>query len=197
MKLFSSLTSPYGRKVRIALALLQIDVERLEAQLADPEDPLRQANPLGKMPCLVLDDGTAVFDSPVILEYLDMELGGTLLPASGAERLAALTLQALADGITDAAVLMSSERFFRPAEHVSERWQAHQLGKVTRGLSAIAVSPPDPNETNVGTVSLACALGYLDWRKPIDWRAEYASLVEWLDAFRAVHPAYDATATPI
>jgi glutathione S-transferase len=188
-------TSPFGRKIRIALQMLGFDdrVTRVPASPVDPDDPLRIDNPLAKMPCLILADGEALFDSPVILEFLDMESAGRLVPTAAGARLAALREQALADGLTDAAVLMGSERMFHPEEHVSPRWIGHQRGKVERALAAFEKAPPALDPVQIGAISLACALGYLDWRKPVDWRADFPGLVDWLDRFRAVVAAYDAT----
>ncbi len=170
----STLTSPFGRKVRMAAAVLGL-TERyrlVPADTLDEADTLRQQNPLGKMPCLLLEDGTALYDSRVIIEFLQDEAGSDrLVPKSGLARYTTLTRATLADGITDAALLMVYEGRFRdPATH-SERWLAHQRGKVMRGLAAFEREPPDPARTDLVTIALACALGYLDWRKPVAWRA--------------------------
>lgn len=196
MILYSTATSPFGRKVRIAVSRLGLDaaVTQVAALPLDADDVLRQHNPLGKMPCLLLDDGTAIYDSPVILDYLDHRYDAALLPPDPAARLKALIGQALADGILDAALLLGSERLFRPQEHVSETWLAHQRGKVERGLAAFCAHPPTVLPLRVDALALACALGYLDWRKAIDWRVGFPSLVAWLDTFRHGIPEFDATA---
>src|SRR6187397_449944 len=176
----STVTSPFGRKVRMAIDVLGLGY-RIKLQPADPldeSDTLRQQNPLGKMPCLVLPDGGSIYDSGIIIEYLQ-DVAGTdrLLPLKGRDRYRALTLSRLADGIMDASILVVYENRFRPdaATH-SPRWLAHQRGKITRGLS--------------------CALGYLDWRKQVDWRPAYPGLVAWLNAFSTREPAFERTRAP-
>src|SRR6478752_6603320 len=134
----SSPASPFGRKVKMAAIELGL-MERIEIVVADtndPSEPLRQQNPLGKIPTLVLEDGTTLFDSRVILDYLDHLAGGRLIPG-GQERFLQLRLQALADGICDAALLQVYEGRFRPEEGRNANWLAHQEGKITRGLAAL------------------------------------------------------------
>jgi glutathione S-transferase len=104
-------------------------------------------------------------------------------------------LQALADGLLDAAILIVYEGRHRPAEIHHAPWLEYQRGKIVRGLSALNAHPPAV-ETTVGTISLACALGYLDWRKQVDWRAQFPALVTWLDTFRAAVPAFDKSYAP-
>src|SRR3569623_209347 len=134
----STLTSPFGRKVRMAAAVLGLSGRyRLEpADTLDEADTLRQQNPLGKLPCLLLADGTALYDSRVIIEFLQEQAGTDgLVPRSGLARYTALTRAVLADGVTDAALLMVYEgRFRAPATH-SARWLAHQRGKIVRALA--------------------------------------------------------------
>ncbi len=200
MILRTSITSPFGRKVRLAATHLglmgRIMLEHAEA--TDPNDILRKDNPLGKMPVLTLEDGRKVYDSRVILECLDHLAGGDrILPADWDQRLAAMTLQALADGIMDAAILIVYEGRHRPAELHHKPWLDYQLGKVERGLAALAAHPPHPEQVNVGTIATACALGYIDWRKQSDWRKHHPALVQWLNAFRAATPAFDATIPPV
>ena len=194
----TTLTSPYGRKVRMAAKVLGVEdrIDIRPADTLDAADDLRQQNPLGKMPCLMAD-GMTLFDSRVIVEYLDALAGsGRLIPVSGCDRFRCLTTVALADGITDAALLLVYEGRFREATQNSDRWLDHQRGKVTRGLSSLAISAPDPETTDAATISVACMLGYLDWRHPIDWRSDWPALVAWLDRFRAHEPAFDATRSP-
>lgn len=188
-------TSPFGRKVRIALAILGWSdiVSVVPGSPIDLNDPLLTDNPLGKMPCLVLADGRSIYDSPVILEFLDILSDGKLIPRPFGNRMSALRNEALSDGLTDAAMLIGSERMFHAPEQVSDRWTDHQLAKVNRALTAFETSLPELGRVDVGAIGLAAALGYLDWRKPLAWRETFPSLVRWLDAFRDVVPAYDDT----
>ena len=189
--------SPFGRKVRMGISRLGL-WDRIEAVKADPmdaADPLRRDNPLGKIPTLVTDDGKPVFDSRVILEYLDhVAGGGKLIPAAWPERIETLTLQAMCDGVMDACILIVYEARHRPAALHHEPWLDYQRGKVVRGLASLAKQPPDAARFDVGTITAACMLGYLDFRKQVDWRPEFPVLVGWLDQFRARHPEFDATA---
>jgi glutathione S-transferase len=167
------------------------------ADTLDEHDTLRRQNPLGKMPCLLLPDGTALYDSRVIVEFMQEEAGSErLLPRRGPARYVALTRAALADGVCDAALLMVYEARFRAPGAFSERWLAHQHGKVMRGLAAFEAQPPDPQRTDMVAIGLACTLGYLDWRKPVDWRERFPSLVSWLEDFTVHEPAVALTRTP-
>ena len=195
----TTLTSPFGRKVRMAAIVLEI-AERLDIIAADTlaeDDTLRRQNPLGKMPCLVLGDGTALYDSRVILEFLGgLATCRSILPPPGLARCQALTFAALCDGIADAALLMVYEGRFREAPQMSERWLGHQRGKVLRGLDAVERAPPDPARTDIASIGLACALSYLDWRKPVEWRSSHAALAAWLADFARNEPAFEATKRP-
>jgi glutathione S-transferase len=189
--------SPFGRKVRMAISRLGLwdRIETVKADPMDAADPLRRDNPLGKIPTLVTDDGKPVFDSRVILEYLDhVAGGGKLIPAAWPERIETLTLQAMCDGVMDACILIVYEARHRPAALHHEPWLDYQRGKVVRGLASFAKQPPDAARFDVGTIAAACMLGYLDFRKQVDWRPEFPVLVGWLDQFRARHPEFDATA---
>jgi glutathione S-transferase len=183
--------------VRIAIALLGFDkdvtVER--ADTTDPSDSLRKMNPLGKIPVLMIEDGSAVYDSRVILGYLDDRAGGgKIVPRDSKARLAALRLQALADGILDASILTVYEGRYRKAEMHEPKWLELQAGKVSRALAVLEAAPPpiDPMP-NVGQIALACALGYRDFRFGDGWRGEHPRLVAWLDNFAAQVPAFAAT----
>jgi glutathione S-transferase len=197
MILRSTPASPFGRKVNLAVSLLGLAGEvRIEA--ADPNnagDSLRQQNPLGKIPTLVLDDGSTLFDSRVILEYLDHHAGGgKIIPAEPKARMAALRLQALADGMTDAQILLIYEGRFRPPEHHVQKWTDYQADKIRRGLTALEADPPALDPTpHVGQIALACFLGHRDLRFGGDWRAGHPKLVTWLDRFAARVPAFAAT----
>ncbi|HZL39904.1 MAG TPA: glutathione S-transferase family protein [Pseudolabrys sp.] len=197
MILRSSPASPFGRKVRIAASLLgladKIDVR--ETDLNDPADSIREQNPVGKIPALILDDGEAYCDSPVILDYLDhLAGGGRIVPREPKARFAALRLQALCDGILDASLLLVYEGRYRPAEMKVQAWVDRQTDKVARGLAALEAAPPAlTSPPDVGQITLACVLGYRDLRFGGTWRNDYPKLVAWLDKFAAQVPAFAAT----
>ncbi|HXZ17338.1 MAG TPA: glutathione S-transferase family protein [Roseiarcus sp.] len=191
----SAAASPFVRKARIAAALLELDdrIEIVAADSGDPEDSLRRQNPLGKIPALILESGEVLYDSAVIVEYLDwLAGGGRIIPADPARRFRSLTEQALADGISEAAVLMRYEALWREPDKRSETWIAHQRGKIERALAAFEQAPPE-ELSDVGTIALACALGYLDLRFEGKWRADHPRLVAWLDAFSDATPSFEAT----
>jgi glutathione S-transferase len=192
----STVTSPFGRKVRMAIEVLGLSdrITLVPADTLDENDMLRWQNPLGKMPCLLLPDGTSIYDSGVIIEFL-ADVAGTdrLLPARGPARFKALTLARLADGITEAAILVVYEGRFRDPGTQSERWLKHQRGKITRALAAFEKSQPDAGKTDIVAIGLACALGYLDWRKPVEWRQDHPRLAAWLAAFAKNEPAFERT----
>ncbi len=196
MKLYFSPASPFSRKARIAAAVVGLD-ERIELVRADtnnPLDALRARNPLGKIPTLERDDGVCIYDSAVICAYLDdLAGGGRVIPAEREARFAALTLEALADGIADASILLVYEKRMRAESEYSENWIAHQRGKVDRAIAALEAAPPAPGVANIGAIALACALGYLDLRFDGSWRAGHPRLVAWLDSFAAAVPAFDRT----
>ena len=198
MILRSSPSSPFGRKVRIAVSLLGFDgdVKIEPADTTDVNDSVRAQNPLGKIPVLIAEDGVAYYDSRVILDYLDDRAGGgKIVPREAKARLAALRLQALCDGILDASILTIYETRWRKAEAHEPKWLEHQAGKVTRALAALEAAPPalDAGLPNVGQITLACVLGYRDFRFGNSWRGDHPRLVAWLDNFAARVPAYAAT----
>jgi glutathione S-transferase len=197
MLLRSAAPSPFGRKVKIAAALLGLsdDMTIVTTDTVNPEDPIRSDNPLGKIPALVLEDGLVVHDSAVIVEYLDMRAGGgKVIPKAGLERIRVLTLQSLADGLMDAALLQVYEGRWREAGRHEKKWVDHQAGKVSRALAWLEQHPPQiAGEVNVGHIAVACALGYLDLRFGGSWRAGHPRLVAWLDAFAAKVPAFELT----
>ena len=189
--------SPFGRKVRLAASVLGLsgDIKVEAADTNDANDSIRQQNPLGKIPTLVLEDGTTLFDSRVIVEYLDHRAGGgKIIPQESKARFAVLRLQALADGMTDAQILLVYEGRFRPPEHHVKKWTDYQADKIKRGLTALEADPPslDPLP-NVGQIALACFLGHRDLRFAGDWRAAHPKLVAWLDRFAAKVPAFAET----
>ncbi len=198
----SSAPSPFGRKVKIAAKVLGLDgdIAVETADTTNPDDPLRRQNPLGKIPALILDDGMALFDSRVIVEYLDDLAGGGKIIPEGASKYQALTLQALSDGMMDASILQVYEARFRTEDKQDENWISYQAEKVTRALKALeAHTPPRVGAggiPNVGQISLACALGYLDLRFNGAWRKDHPKLVSWLDDFSNVTPAFAATKAP-
>jgi glutathione S-transferase len=191
----SSPSSPFGRKVRIAVAILGLSeqIEIVAADTNDPAEKLRQQNPLGKIPVLIAEGQGPIFDSRVIIEYLDQRAGGNrLIPAEPQARIAVFTAAALADGIIDACILRVYEGRFRDPETHSKKWLAYQEEKVARGLAYFAAKPP-VGARDIVHIGLACALGYLDLRFEGKWRGEYPKLVAWLDAFAADVPAFEAT----
>jgi len=201
MILRSSPASPFGRKVRIAISLLGLDkdVQIETADTTDANDSVRRQNPLGKIPVLIAEDGTAYYDSRVILDYLDHRSGGgKIVPRDAAARLKALRLQALCDGILDASILTVYESRWRKPETHDAKWLEHQAGKVARGLDALEAAPPPLGAMpqglpNIGQITLACMLGYRDFRFNGSWRSGHPRLVAWLDDFAARVPAFAAT----
>jgi glutathione S-transferase len=187
--------------VKIAAACLGLS-DRVAVEAADtmnPEDSLRGQNPLGKIPALILEDGTVLYDSRVIVDYLDgLAGGGRIIPAGGARRHEVLVSQALADGIMDASLLQVYEGRFRPDDRRSETWVAHQAGKVARGLAFLEgrMSGSLDGTPDIGAIATACMLGYLDLRFAGRWRSDHPRLVAWLATFEAAVPAFDATRPP-
>ena len=186
MILRSAGASPFARKVRIVADVLGL-TNKLELKAvnnADPADPILKQNPLGKIPVLVLDDGRVLYDSAVIVEYLDWLAGGGVIPAQPMARFDALTQSALGDGILETAILIIYEGRYRPDQTPYQPWLDFQRGKIERALASLAAQPPALTATTVGNITVACALGYLDFRKQVDWRAKYPALIPWLDEFR-------------
>jgi glutathione S-transferase len=202
VQLFHAPTSPYVRKVMACILLrgLQGRVELIPTRPAENPGALQAANPLGKVPCLVTAEGTAIFDSPVICEYLD-GLGNAqpLFPSPGPARIASLTLQALADGLCDAAVARQQSRAQQedgaaPTPRQSA-FQERQMAAIRRGIAALDAQPPQ-GLAEIGAVAAACALGYLDLRIPeLGWRAIHPRLATWLASVEA-SPALARTAPP-
>ena len=195
----TSLTSPFGRKVRMAADVLGLSdrITIMPADTADENDTLRQQNPIGKVPCLVRADGTAVYDSGVIMEFLQ-EVVGTerLLPTSGPARIPILVAAKLADGIIDAGALIIYEGRYHEPDAQSDYWLAYQRGKIMRSLAAFEAALPDAGKTDIVTIGLACALGFLDKRKLLEWRPSFPLLVAWLDAFARNEPTFERTRAP-
>lgn len=199
MKLYYSPLSPYARKVRV-LAIEtgladRIAVEIVSAAPNQPDLPIVRTNPLGKIPALVLEDGTALFDSRVIAEYLDtLHDGPRFHPASGPPRWAALRRQALADGATDAALLARYELALRPADRRWSDWVDGQMAKIRHALDALeAEIGAQDGLATIGDIATACLLGYLDIRFPDEtWRAGRPNLTAF-DARVAARASMVAT----
>ncbi|MGX1349649.1 glutathione S-transferase [Bradyrhizobium elkanii] len=192
-----SATSPYARKVRIAVSVLGLE-DQVRASLADtydPADDIRTQNPLGKVPTLLLEDGRAIYDSLVILEFLNDLAGGNAVIPSGGDRINVLLAHALASGMTDAALLQAYEKRWRSAETQSDKWLEHQAGKVDRALDELESAPFAWNDRpHIGAIAKACGLGFLDLRFGGRWRGAHPKLAAWLDDFSRRVPAYEATA---
>ena len=190
LKLVSSPTSPYARKVRIALAEKKIECEIEHTSPWEGDNPVHAFNPLGKLPVLVLDDGTCLFDSRVIVEYLDsVSPVSRLIPEPARQRIVVRRFEALGDGVCDATALIVVEKR-RPARQQSPEWIARQQRKIEAGVAEMARELADKTWCNGEAYSLAdiatgCALGYLDLRyAELDWRGQYenlARLAERLD----------------
>ncbi len=201
MKLCHSQSSPFVRKVKLAAHVLGFasEMELIETNTMDADDPIRSINPLGKIPALE-DGGATLYDSRVIVEYLDAKAGGgKLIPAAGAARFETLTRAALMDGILDAAILVVYEGRMRPEEKYVESFVTYQCEKIRRGLEVIAASSPQYRNAampDAGEISLACVLDYLDFRQQLNWRSHAANLQDWLADFSAVVPGYRETLPP-
>jgi glutathione S-transferase len=188
MKLHYNPASPYVRKVRV-LALetgLMGDIELVSVTLTptSPDANLCSDNPIGKIPTLVREDGGALYDSRVICEYLDsLHDSARMFPNNGEARWTAVRRQALADGILDAAVGTRYETFLRPEEHRWPDWVDNQMAKVRRSLDVLE-SESLVGLVDIGTISVACALGYLDFRYPDEaWRDSRPRLAAWFEEF--------------
>lgn len=200
--LLSSPASPFGRKVKIAASVLGLldDIKVENTNTNDPEDNLRRQNPLGKIPALILKDGSTLYDSRVIIEYLDHLAGGNRIIPEGEARFAALRNQAMADGMMDAGILQVYEKRFRPAEYRYPDWLAYQAQKVERTLKTLEDTLPPavraPEDLDIGSIALACALGYLDLRFNGDWRAACPRLASWMDDVEQAVPIFAKTKLP-
>ncbi|UZD55195.1 glutathione S-transferase N-terminal domain-containing protein [Caldimonas aquatica] len=190
MKLIGSLTSPYVRKVRIVMAEKKLDYKLELEDVWAPGSAITQANPLGKVPCLVMEGGEAVFDSRVIVEYVDtLSPVGKLIPPSGRERVEVRTWEALADGLLDAAILARLEQTWagRTEQQRSAAWIDRQMHKVYAAVKAMSQGLGDRawcagNHFTLADIAVGCALGYLDFRfSHIDWRGDYPNLGKLYD----------------
>jgi glutathione S-transferase len=183
MKLIGSLSSPYVRKTRIVMAEKKIDCELVLENVWASDSKIHDYNPLGKVPCLILDDGEAVFDSRVICEYVDtLTPVGKLLPQERRERTEVRCWEALADGMLDAAVLMRLETTQRDAGQRSDAWIERQQRKIDDGLIAMskglgAKNWCSANHFTLADIAFGCALGYMDFRMPdVNWREDHPNL---------------------
>lgn len=197
MKLRYGPISPYVRKV-LTLAYetgLEKRIERVPTAVWAADSDIAKDNPLGKIPALVTDDGEVLYDSPVICEYLDSLHGGAkLFPAAGVARWKALKLQALADGVLDAAILRRHESQ-RPAAEQSKAWLERQANAVKRGMDALEKEASSWGEAlEIGQIAAGCVCGYLDFRYANEnWRPGRPRLAEWYERF-AKRPSMVATA---
>ena len=190
MKLIGATTSPYVRKVRIVMAEKKLDYEFVLEDVWSADTAISHSNPLGKVPCLVMEGGEALFDSRVIVEYLDtLSPVGKLIPPVGRERAEVKTWEALADGVLDAAIAARLEATWagRKKNERSQVWIDRQLGKIHASLKAMSQGLGDKPfcggiHFSLADVAVGCALGYIDFRFPqIDWRSEYPNLVRLHD----------------
>jgi glutathione S-transferase len=197
MKLLSSPASPFGRKVRMTIAIKGLS-DRVEAVAVDTGkgDPaLNAANPLGRIPSLILENGDTIHDSHVICEYLDtLGSGPILIPRSGPERWRTLTLGSLGDGLIEQALLQVYEGRYRPENMRVDSWVARLQAKIDRSLDYLEGAPPAWHDhPDYGHLTVAAALGYMDFRHAGRWRTGHPGLVAWLDRFSAAVPAFNAT----
>lgn len=190
MKLIGSTTSPYVRKVRVVMAEKKLDYQFVLDNVWAADTQIARTNPLGKVPCLVMEGGGTLYDSRVIVDYLDtLSPVGRLLPAPGRERAEVKTWEALADGLLDAAILVRLENTFegrKPSER-SQAWIDRQMDKVHASLKAMAQGLGDKPfcsgiHLSLSDIAVGCALGWLEFRFPeIGWRAEYPNLAKLMD----------------
>jgi glutathione S-transferase len=185
MKLIGSNTSPYVRKVRIVMVEKKLDYVFVPEDVWGAETTIAETNPLGKVPCLIMEGGEALFDSRVIVEYLDtLSPVGKLIPSVGRERAEIKTWEALADGVLDAAILARLEATWTGRLQVerSQAWIDRQLGKIHASLKAMSKGLGEKSfcagiHLSLADIAVGCALGYLDFRfAQVDWRADYPNL---------------------
>ncbi len=203
MKLLGSLTSPYVRKVRVVMAEKKLECQFVQEDVWGKDDILK-SNPLGKVPCLVMEGAEAVFDSRVIVEYLDtLSPVGKLIPPSGRERIEVKTWEALSDGMQDAAILARMEANWsgRTKAQRSQAWIDRQMSRVHASVKSMGQGLGEKpwcagNHFTLADIAVGCALGYLDFRfAHIDWRADHANLAKLYDKLAARQSFID-TAPP-
>ena len=190
MKLIGAITSPYVRKVRVVMAEKKLDYSFIAENVWAENSTIGESNPLGKVPCLIMEGGEALFDSRVIVEYLDtLSPVGKLIPSLGRERAEVKTWEALADGLLDAAILARLEATWdgRTKAQRSQPWIDRQLSKITASLKAmnkgLAEKPFCAGiHLSLADIAVGCALGYLEFRfSEIEWRADFANLAKLQD----------------
>ena len=199
MKLLASLASPYTRKVRIVLAEKKIECDMEQVDVFPVENVVNAHNPLGKIPTLILDDGTPLYDSRVIVEFLDGKSPiSRLIPEDMRERVAVRRWEALADGVLDAGLLVRYETM-RDKKERSQAWSDKQLARIRRGMAQmttdLAEKPWCHNERySLADIAVGCCLGWLAFRKPgdVDWHAEYPALGKHYEKLMA-RPAFADT----
>ena len=201
MKLIGSTTSPYVRKARIVMAEKKLDYQFVLENVWAADSRIAASNPLGKVPCLIMEGGEAVFDSRVIVEYLDtLSPVGKLIPSTGRERAEVKTWEALADGLVDAAILVRLENTFEgrsPAQR-SQAWIDRQMDKVHASLKAMAQGLGDKPycsgiHLSLSDISVGCALGWIEFRFPeIAWRTDHPNLAKLMDKL-AQRPSFADT----
>ena len=187
MKLLAALISPYTRKVRVVLAEKKIDCEMQIVDVAPADNPVNSHNPLGKIPTLLLDDGTALYDSRVIVEFLDsVSPISRLIPETTRDRVAVRRWEALADGVLDAGLLWRYESI-RDQKEQSKAWQDKQLARMKRGMEQVSkeigATYCHAERYSLADIAVGCCMGWLDFRKPggVDWRADYAPVARHYD----------------
>ena len=202
MKLIGSLTSPYVRKVRIVFLEKKVDVDLELENVWAADTKIALNNPLGKVPCLILDDGEAIYDSRVIAEYVDtLSPVGKLIPAGSRERATVKTWEALADGVDDAGILARLEVTLRPTEQQSSEWLERQMGKIDAALAQMSRELGENawchgNQMTLADIAVGCALGYMLFRFPnITWQAQYPNL-DALYQKLMQRPSFAETAPP-
>jgi len=190
MKLIGSAASPYVRKVRVVMAEKRLDYQFIKEDVWADDTTIGQSNPLGKVPCLIMDGSEAMFDSRVIVEYLDtLSPVGKLIPQQGRERAEVKTWEALADGVMDAGILCRLEATWagRADTERSQAWMERQRGKMALGIAAMAKGLGDKPfcsgiHLSLSDIAVGCALGWIGFRFPdIDWRGDYANLAKLYD----------------
>jgi glutathione S-transferase len=188
-KLLHASTSPYSAKIRMAAAYAGYKVDLVPTVTADVPAELLSANPLGKIPVLVLDDGQSIYDSRAITQYINRETKNALFPRNAAKRTEAERLEALADGICDCLLAHVMERRSRPAEIVHQPWLDKQWSKVERSLDHLVANPPKlPKKINAGHIALRAMLSYIDLRFAGQWEKGRGKLKRWAARFDEKFP---------